>query len=270
MTVQPIGIFDSGVGGLSVLKHVQHLLPRENIIYVADSAYTPYGCKSHEMVKQRSIVITEFLLKQGAKVIVLACNTATAYIIEELRQCYDVPFIGVEPGIKPAIKQSKTAHIGILATQNTIDSTRYAKLIKSYDDQAVLYHQACPGLAEQVENAHLNDPATYQLLSQYLSVFLSQPVDTIVLGCTHYSFLHHQIEQIMNNSITIIDTSYAVAEQVVRVVREHQLENKQAIRKVSYFSSGSKDQLGKAIEHLLKQKVIVYFLDDCTKLSNNN
>lgn len=254
---QPIGIFDSGVGGLSVLQHVHQLLPHEHILYIADSGYAPYGCQDDSFVEQRSRVITEHLIAQGAKAIVIACNTATASIIESFRQQYGIPFIGIEPGIKPAIAMTKNGHIGIMATTGTLSSTRYSELRQRFGDSVKVHNQACPGLADQVEAGLLDDPDTMQLLKKYLSILEKKQVDTIVLGCTHYSFLITQIKKIMGPSIQLVDTSYAIAEQLERVLEQEKSKNKAVSGSINYYTTGSIDNIKSTINSLLGYEVSV-------------
>lgn len=254
---QPIGIFDSGVGGLSVLQHVHQLLPHEHILYIADSGYAPYGCQDNSFIEQRSRVITEHLIAQGAKAIVIACNTATASIIESFRQQYGIPFIGIEPGIKPAIAMTKNGHIGIMATTGTLSSTRYSELRQRFGDSVNVHNQACPGLADQVEAGLLDDPDTMQLLKKYLSILEKKQVDTIVLGCTHYSFLITQIKKIMGPSIQLVDTSYAIAEQLKRVLEQENSKNKAVSGSINYYTTGSIDNTKSTINSLLGYDVTV-------------
>lgn len=253
---QPIGIFDSGVGGLSVLQHIHRLLPHENLIYIADSGHAPYGCKDQVFVEQRSRIIAEHLISQGVKAIVIACNTATAAIIEAFRKQYDIPFIGVEPGIKPAIAMTKNGRIGIMATAHTLASTRYSELSQRFSEGVHLYHQACPGLADQVEKGQLNNPLTLQLLQEYLDNLQQNKVDTIVLGCTHYSFLSSQIKYLIGDSIILVDTSSAIAEQLLRVITQECLHNINN-GSIRYFSSGSVLEMKATIQYLLEYNVEV-------------
>lgn len=255
--VQPIGIFDSGVGGLSVLQHIHQLLPFENLMYVADSAHAPYGCKVESYIEQRSRVITEHLLAQGAKTIVIACNTATASIIEKFRQQYGIPFIGVEPGIKPAIAITKNNNIGVMATAGTLSSERYNELTRRFAGPVNLYNQSCPGLADQVEAGLIDARETTKLLEKYLSLLLAKQVDTIVLGCTHYSFLKIQIQKMINDSIHVVDTSRAIAEQLVRVLEQEALKKTSKSGSIRYFTTGSIKNTQATMNRLLKKEVIV-------------
>lgn len=256
----PIGIFDSGVGGLSVLQHIRQLLPHENLLYVADSGHAPYGCKGDHFIEQRSRVITENLLNQGAKVIVIACNTATASIIEQFRQDYGIPFIGVEPGIKPAIEQSTNSRIGVMATIATLGSERYKVLSQRLAHSVNLHNQACPGLADQVEAGEVTTPKTQELLQQFIEPLLEKQIDTLVLGCTHYSFLQPVIKKLIGESISVVDTSRAVAEQLVRVLSHEALLNSSAVGQVNYFTTGSINSSRQAMERLLGHTVKVKLL----------
>ena len=221
----PVGVFDSGIGGLSVLKEIHQLLPHENLIYVGDSAHAPYGDRSGRYVRSRSLAIAEFLLDQGVKAIVIACNTATAEAATQLRATLDVPVIGLEPAIKPAAQLSKSGVIGVLATQRTIDSERLLGLTERYANDKKVLAQACPGLVEQVEDYALNDAKTMQLLHGYIDPLLDQGMDALILGCTHYPFLLPAIRQITGDKIDILETGKPVAQQLKRILQHDDLEN---------------------------------------------
>ncbi|MCK5665102.1 MAG: glutamate racemase [Thiotrichaceae bacterium] len=253
---KPIGIFDSGVGGLSVLQQTQQLLAQESFIYVADSAYTPWGNKSDDFIEHRSRIITEHLLEQGAKIIVIACNTATASIIEKFRLQYGIPFVGVEPGIKPAISLTKNNNIGIMAPQGTLSSQRYKELNQRFSTQVNLYPMACPGLADQVERCQINNSKTMSLLENFIHPLLQHQVDTIVLGCTHYSFLIPHIKEIVGDNISIVDTSHAIAEQVKRLLKQHNLKNGATDSTSRYFTTGDIEETQQVMSQLLQQKSI--------------
>jgi len=185
----PIGIFDSGMGGLSIESAVSRLLPSEHLIYIADNGFAPYGDKPPSYIEARTHALTQHLVDAGAKIIVVACNTATASVINHLRQDYQVPFIGVEPGIKPAAKTSSNGKIGVLATTHTLASDRYQKLKQQLLNSATVIDQACPGLAGLIEQGKALSTETDQLLRTYLAPLMDRQIDTLVLGCTHYSFL---------------------------------------------------------------------------------
>ena len=212
----PIGVFDSGFGGLSVLQHLRDAMPREQFIYFADSAHLPYGDKRTEYIQARIAVIGRFLIAQHCKAIVIACNTATAAAAETLRGMVSVPVIAIEPAIKPAALQSRAGKVGVLATEGTIRSERLAGLVNRFSQGIQVYQQPCPGLAEQVEKGELNSPETRALLQTYLTPMQQAGVDTLVLGCTHYPFLRDLIVEIMGYEVSIIDAGEAVARQTMR------------------------------------------------------
>ncbi|PUA16956.1 glutamate racemase [Glaciimonas sp. PCH181] len=226
----PIGIFDSGVGGLSVLRHIREAMPNENLLYFADSAHAPYGDKTEQAILDRTLAIADFLLQKNAKALVVACNTATAAAIKAVRNAYPaLVVVGIEPGLKPAAQHTRTKMIGVLATSGTLSSLRFKQLSQQITTTTEVHFvlQACVGLADQIEKGELNTPATEALIQRYLTPLLEQNVDTLVLGCTHYPFVRPLIEDIVrrltSNPITIIDTGDAVTKQLVRVLIEHQL-----------------------------------------------
>lgn len=216
---QPIGIFDSGIGGTSIWKEIHHLLPNEKTIYLADSRNAPYGQKSKEEIIALSIKNTEFLLKLNCKLIVVACNTATTNAIEELREKYDVPFIGIEPAIKPAVTHSKTQIIGILATQGTLNSALFNKSTEKYQNTKII-EQVGHGLVQLIENGDINSPEMTKLLQSYLNPMIEANIDYLVLGCSHYPYLIPQIKKILPEHIQIIDSGEAVAKQTQKILQE--------------------------------------------------
>ncbi len=221
----PIGVFDSGLGGLSVLREIHQLLPHEDLIYIGDSAHAPYGDKSAEDVRHRSLAIAEFLLDQGVKAIVVACNTATAEAIDDLRMHLDVPVIGMEPAIKPAAQLSKNGVIGVLATQRTINSERLLGLAEQYAKDKKVLAQACPGLVEQVEACELDSNKTRELLNKYITPLLLEGSDALILGCTHYPFLRETIQEITQGlELEILETGKPVALQLQRILKQNHLE----------------------------------------------
>jgi glutamate racemase len=226
----PVGIFDSGLGGLSVLRHVQQQLPHEDLLYFADTAFAPYGGKSEEVIVARSIAIAEHLLQRGAKALVVACNTATAAAIKGLREIYpELPVVGVETGLKPAVAWTKSGIVGVLATAVTLSSDKFDQLRTriSSEYKVQFLSRACVGLVDQIEKGELDTPATIALIEGYMQPLIEQGADTLVLGCTHYPFVRTQIEQIAragsNRDITIIDTGDAVARQLRRLLEQHKL-----------------------------------------------
>lgn len=220
----PIGIFDSGVGGLSVLREIRRQLPWENLLYVADSRHVPYGNKSPEFIVQRSQALTAFLVRQQCKAIVIACNTATVAAAKILRQGYpDLPIIGMEPAVKPAVAASRCGTIGVLATVGTLKSAQFAGLLDKFARSVKVVTQPAPGLVECVEAGKLTAPATRKLVASFVEPLLAAGADTIVLGCTHYPFLRPLIQEIAGPNISLIDTGSAVARQVETRLREANL-----------------------------------------------
>ena len=211
-----IGVFDSGVGGLSVLQHIRRTLPTDNLIYVADSAHVPYGDKSPHYIEQRSIALTRFLISQGADAIVIACNTATAAAAAALRQQFDLPIIGMEPAVKPAVSATKSGVVGVLATIGTLESARFAALLERYAGEVKIVTQGCPGLVEQVEQGDLHGIRTRELVERYTAPLLAKGADTLILGCTHYPFLAPLIRDVVGEGITLVDTGAAVARHLQR------------------------------------------------------
>lgn len=217
---QPIGIFDSGIGGTSIWKAIHKLLPNEKTIYLADSRNAPYGQKTKEEIVALSMKNTEFLLDMKCKLIVVACNTATTNAIQELRSKYNVPFIGIEPAIKPAVTHSKTQIIGILATQGTLNSELFNKTTEKYQDTKII-EQVGHGLVQLIENGEINSPEMTTLLQAYLIPMINANIDYLVLGCSHYPYLIPQIKKILPKHIHIIDSGEAVAKQTQNILREN-------------------------------------------------
>ena len=206
-TNNPIGLFDSGIGGTSIWREIHELMPNENTIYLADSKNAPYGQKSKDEIIALSEKNTELLLEMNCKIIVVACNTATTNSIKELRAKYKVPFIGIEPAIKPAANNSKTQKIGILATKGTLNSALFNDVVKTYSNTTII-EQIGSGLVELIENGEINTPKMFQLLQGYLSPMVAANIDYLVLGCSHYPYLIPQIKKIIPNSIKIIDMKF--------------------------------------------------------------
>jgi glutamate racemase len=219
----PVGIFDSGLGGLSVLRAVRTLLPAERLIYVADSRYAPYGERDDDFIADRTLAIGEWLVKEGAKALVVACNTATAQSIELVRKQLPIPLVGVEPGVKPAAQQSHSRVAGVLATQVTLRSARFQALVERHAGDLRVLSQPGHGLVEAVERCDISSPELLALLRDYLQPMLDAGADTLVLGCTHYPFLDTAIRSIVGERMTLIDTSVAIARQLERVLAQHGL-----------------------------------------------
>lgn len=239
-SASPIGVFDSGVGGISVLKHIHTLLPNEDLMYVADSKFAPYGNKTPEFIQERALWIADFLIAKGAKALVVACNTATAAAVDLLRQKYHLPIIGMEPAVKPAAAASKTGVIGVLATSGTLKSAQFAALLEHYGQQVEVVTQACHGLVECVERGELDSTATQDLLASYVQPLIAAGADTIVLGCTHYPFVRPLIENLVGDDVVLIDTGAAVAKELKRRLEDARLLNAETqIGQVSFWSNST-------------------------------
>ena len=262
--VAPIGVFDSGVGGISVLQHIRALLPHEDLIYLADSKHAPYGNQTPEFIQARSFYLADFLLKQGAKALVVACNTATAAAVSALRERYpNLLIIGMEPAVKPAVAATKTGVVGVLATSGTLKSAQFAALLEHYGQGVQIVTQACIGLVECVEKGALTSPATRALLKQYIQPLLAAKADTIVLGCTHYPFVRALIEDLLGKEIVLIDTGAAVAKHLKnRLQQAHMLNASNLAGEVSFWSNSESEDAATVISALWGSKLSVAHLAD--------
>lgn len=262
----PIGVFDSGVGGLSVLHEIRKALPGEDLLYVADSAHAPYGDKSQQFIEDRSIAISEFLVSRNVKAIVVACNTATGAAVTTLRSRFLMPIIAMEPAVKPAAESTKSGVIGVLATSRTLASDNFVKLFARYGEDVEILGQACPGLVEQVEAGDLSGGKTRLLLAQYLLPLLERSADTIVLGCTHYPFLAPLIQEISGPGVAVIDSAAAVARQLRRRLEVGDLlADAERIGTECFWTSGVPDKAKPLVSQLWKTNVEVYTLPACAE-----
>lgn len=239
MHSSPIGIFDSGIGGTSIWRELTSLLPQENTIYLSDSLNAPYGEKSPEKIIEFSIKNSELLLDRGCKLIVVACNTATTNAIKTLRKTYDVPFIGIEPAIKPAALQTKTNRIGILATKGTLSSSLFYQTSEQFASTSEVIEQEGTGLVELIESGQINSLKMTTLLHTYLNPMLEKNIDHLVLGCSHYPYLIPQITAILGPNVTIIDSGLAVARQTKTILKQHNLLNLKLTNGEHHFFSNS-------------------------------
>jgi glutamate racemase len=255
-----IGVFDSGVGGLSVLRHIRVQLPRLPLLYVADSAHVPYGDKTADYIRERSCELTDFLLAQGAAMVVIACNTATAAAAATLRERFAMPIVAMEPAVKPAVTATRSGVVGVLATVGTLESARFAALLEQYAGDVKIVTQACPGLVEQIEAGHLAAPATRELVARYTEPLLERGADTLVLGCTHYAFLRPLIAEIVGNDVQLIDTGEAVARQVVRRLPEKLLGRGDTTAVEHFWTSGDARSASRIVTELWGRPVTVGLL----------
>lgn len=252
-TEDPIGVFDSGVGGLSVLRAIRRELPEEHILYVADQTHVPYGPRPLDEVRRFAEGITRFLLERGAKLIVVACNTASAAALHALRQLFpQVPFVGMEPAVKPAAEQTQSGVVGVLATPATFQGALYASVVERFAEGVKLLPHTCPGLVAQIEAGNLEGAETRAILETALRPMIQDGADTIVLGCTHYPFVMPLIQEIAGESVRVIDPSPAVARQVRRL-----LEARGARRtatgpaRMRFFTSGAPEPFASLLPRLL-------------------
>lgn len=249
----PIGVFDSGVGGLSVLRAIRAELPAEHVLYVADQAHVPYGPRPLEEVRDFAYGITRFLLEQGAKLIVVACNTASAAALHALRETFPhVPFVGMEPAVKPAAEQTRSGVVGVLATPATFQGALYASVVERFAEGVKLLPHTCPGLVAQIEAGNLDGSETRAILESALNPMLEQGADTIVLGCTHYPFVMPVIQEIVGESVRVIDPSPAVARQVRRLLEARNLlREAMGSASLRFFTSGDVAQFASLLPRLL-------------------
>ncbi|WP_299366791.1 glutamate racemase [Winogradskyella sp.] len=248
MSKQPIGIFDSGIGGTSIFKEINALLPNENCIYLADSINAPYGNKSSFDILRLSIKNTELLLSKGCKLIVVACNTATTNAISYLRANYKIPFIGIEPAIKPAALNTKTKTVGILATKGTLSSQLFHKTSDLYARGIKVVEQVGEGIVPLIESGKLQSNEMKELLAVYLEPMLKENIDYLVLGCTHYPYLIPMLTQMLPEHVSIIDSGLAVAKQTKAILLQHNLLNKNTQPpSIKLFTNGNLDILNAII-----------------------
>lgn len=250
---RPIGIFDSGIGGTSIWAAIHKLLPNEKTIYLADSKNAPYGQKSKAEIIALSIKNTDFLLEMDCKLIVVACNTATTNAIQELRSKYTLPFIGIEPAIKPAATNSKTQKIGILATRGTLNSELFNKTAKMFQNTKII-EQVGYGLVRLIEDGKINSPEMDQLLNSYLTPMIEEDIDYLVLGCSHYPYLIPQIKKILPPNIQIIDSGEAVARQTYAVLKEKLGFTNNKTNEAVFYTNSNPKVLAEILEN--KYKVI--------------
>jgi len=240
VSTKPIGIFDSGVGGTSIWKEINNILPNEHTIYLADSYNAPYGPKGKQRIKELCIKNTKLLLDKNCKLIVVACNTATTNAIDYLRSNYNIPFIGIEPAIKPAALQTQTKAIGILATKGTLASELFHNTTNLYSEGINVIEQEGEGIVQLIENGMLYSDDMKHLLSTYLKPMLKADIDCLVLGCTHYAYLIPLLREMLPKHIKIIDSGEAVAKQTKAILKQHQLLNLEStLSEHKFYTNGS-------------------------------
>lgn len=216
----PVGVFDSGVGGISVAREIRRALPAEHLLYVADTAYVPYGDRGDEEVRARTLAIGEWIQGQGAKVLVVACNTASGAALEALRERLTIPVIGLEPALKPAVRQTRNGRVGVMATSGTLRSARFQRLVDNYADGVEVVRDPCPGLADLVEDGLLAGPELARRMEAYVAPLRESGVDTVVLGCTHYVFVRDAIREALGPEVRLLDSGEAIARRTRQILEE--------------------------------------------------
>jgi glutamate racemase len=250
---QPLGVFDSGVGGLSVLRAIRRLMPEESVLYLADQGHVPYGPRPLEQVRDFSEAITSFLFEQGAKLIVVACNTASAAALHYLRDQFpDILFVGMEPAVKPAAEKTRSGMVGVLATPATFQGALYASVLERFANGVQVLQHTCPGLVGQIESGDLDGDKTRVILESALRPMLGRGIDTVVLGCTHYPFVIPLIEEIVGESVRVIDPAPAVAKQAKRLLEAGGMKKSVGEHaKVRFYTSGDSASFGIGLRKLL-------------------
>ncbi len=256
-TKNPIGIFDSGVGGLSVLRAIRAQILEESIIYFGDQGHIPYGPRPMEQIRGFSEAITNFLLEQGAKIIVVACNTASAAALKYLREKFPgTPFVGMEPAVKPAAEHTQTGKVGVLATPATFQGELYASVVERFANGVELFQNTCSGLVQEIEQGNLNGDETRRILEEALQPMLEKNIDTVVLGCTHYPFVIPLIQEIVGEKVRVIDPAPAVARQARRVLEAKGLKSESdRPGGMRLFTSGDVEELNSLLPMLLGESV---------------
>lgn len=235
MKENPIGMFDSGIGGITIYEEIHAMLPKESIIYLADSKNAPYGKKSKEEIIELSIKNTELLLEKGCKLIIVACNTASTNAVKVLREKYNVPFIRIQPAIKPAALQSKTKVVGILATESTLSSDLFYETSQKFAQGVIVIEQKGNGIVSLIESGKMFSPEMDQLIKKYIFPMLEKNIDNLVLGCTHYPLLRSKIEKIVGEKVNIIDSGEAIARQTKNILEQENLLNNGTKKSIQQF-----------------------------------
>jgi glutamate racemase len=256
-----VGVFDSGVGGLSVLRQIRRLLPSQPLAFVADSRHVPYGDKTPEFIRQRSLTLARFLVERGARTIVVACNTATAAAAGPLRESLSVPVVAMEPAVKPAVAATRTRVIGVLATVGTLKSAQFAALLERFGSGVEVVVEPAPELVRCVEAGRLTDPATRTFVARYSSPLLAAGADTVVLGSTHFHFLRALVEDVVGPEVTVIDTGEAVALQLRRVLEVNGLlTDGQGRGSEEFWTSGDVESVRRVASLLWERPVAMHEL----------
>ena len=260
--MRPIGIFDSGIGGLSVAREIRAALPAEHLLYLSDSLFVPYGDRGVDEVRARTLTGGRKLEALGAKVLVVACNTASGAALELLRERLSIPVVGLEPAVKPAVASSRNGRVGVMATVGTLRSERYARLVENHANGSTVIPQPCPGLADAIEDGHLDDEALHALLPAFTEPLKAAGVDTVVLGCTHYPFVRAQIAAALGPEVQLVDSGPAIARQTARVLLEGgALEPEGGAGSLRLLTTGDPDEVGAVAARIWGEKLPIEHVD---------
>jgi glutamate racemase len=256
MNNSPIGIFDSGIGGITIFNSIKKLLPNEDVIYFSDNLHSPYGNKSIKTIKELSFKNTRWLLDKGCKIIVVACNTVTTNSISDLRNSFNFPFIGIEPAIKSAAIKTKTGKIGILATKGTLSSSLFNSTSNDYASNIEIIEKNGDGLVQLIENGIFEGVEIERLLHKYLDSMIGKKIDHLVLGCTHYPFLNKILSKILPNTIKIIDSGEAVAKQTKALINKRKINKESNQGNYSFYCNGDSSSLNKILDKKYEINII--------------
>jgi glutamate racemase len=258
---RPLGVFDSGLGGLSVVREIRKRLPREEIVYIADSAYVPYGGRPLEEIRERATTIVGALVDRGAKTVVIACNTASGAAIDDLRATFSLPIVGLEPAVKPAAASTEVGRIAVLATPATLRTERFHRLVDRHAAGVELLKVPCPGFVELVESGRLDGPEASRVVGEALAPVIEAGVDRVVLGCTHYPFLTPLITSLLGDEVQVLDSGEAVARQVERVLAQNDLLTSTGEGRVELYTTGDPSAVQPIARRLFDPGVTVESLD---------
>ena len=255
---QPIGVLDSGVGGLSVVREIQRLLPAEDLLYIGDSSWCPYGEKSVEEIQGRVFTIADELIGRGCKMLVIACNSATIAAVEALRVAYPLPIVGMEPGVRPAVNRTRSGVVGVFATEASIRGEKFHRLLDHHSGKVRVITRPCPEFVDLVEAGDLSGEYAEAVVSAHVDPMLEEGADVLVLGCTHYPFLRPLIESAAGDAVDLIDTGAAVVRQVQRRLDEEGvLANSSTSGEVCVFTTGNVGHWQALVPRLMNEKIEV-------------
>lgn len=254
---RPIGAFDSGVGGLSIVAEMRRLLPTEDVVFLADSAHCPYGPRPEEQIRALSAAIVETLLGHGAKLVVVACNTASVASLAHLRQSYGIPFVGIVPAVKPAAERTLSKRVGVIATDTTLRGRIFDELIARFAGEVVVFRQVCRGLVELAEEGIADGPEAESVLHACLDPLLAERIDTLALGCTHYVYFRPLIQRLVGAEVTVIDTGVPVARQVARLLVANDLHGqRQTPGRLTVLTTSDPERFSVVVRRLTGEQVV--------------